>query len=312
MEKLIFGPVPSRRLGLSLGIDLTPDKACTLNCRYCQLSVTKKTTLERHSRVNPDAILGELERTLKHVSPPDWITFSGSGEPTLNSNLGYLIREIRRIWTIPVCVITNGTLISREDVRQELLEADRILPTLSTVFPEVFQTLHEPCPGLILAEILKGYPLFLETYHGYIEFEVFICPGINDDAKNLTALGAYFASLPRLDGIYLNAAVRPPRDATIPSANEDLLNGLRSFFPASIPVTTAFDRKEIVRGAGTKSLHNEDILALLQRHPCSTEQLALALGGTEAQAFRKLTILSRLEKVRLVNDDTWAPIFKEE
>lgn len=119
----IFGPVPSRRLGRSLGVDLIPLKTCTLSCRYCQIGDTPVTTMLRKSWVPLDDVLRELRERLSDIDKPDWITFSGSGEPTLSSDLGRAIRSVKSMTDAPVCVITNGTLLWMEDVRKDLLVA---------------------------------------------------------------------------------------------------------------------------------------------------------------------------------------------
>lgn len=306
MNKMIFGPVLSRRLGLSLGIDLTLNHACSLNCRYCQLPFPKKNSCEREKICDPQVVLHELENYLRTVSTPDWITFSGTGEPTLDLNLGYLIYEIKKRWEIPVCVITNGTLIFREDVQSDLMSADRILPTLSTVSETTFTALHRPCKSLKFSEILSGLEKFLGKFPGVVEIEVFICPGINDSKEEMVNLGKFLATLPKLDGIYLNTAIRPAREGISAATKEDL-EVIKGHFPDTVPISTAFDPKEVQRKLlRINGLHARDIISLLARHPCTIDQMSISLGFSEDSVAKQVEVLQKLGKVTRIDGNTWS------
>jgi wyosine [tRNA(Phe)-imidazoG37] synthetase (radical SAM superfamily) len=138
---LVFGPVPSRRLGLSLGIDLIPPKTCSYDCLYCQVGATTCKSIEPKPYVEANYVINELEEVLKK-SNPDIITFSGSGEPTLNSKIGEAISAVKKITDIEVALLTNGSLLQFKEIRERALGADIIIPTLTSVFDKTFRTIH--------------------------------------------------------------------------------------------------------------------------------------------------------------------------
>ncbi|MBW1824631.1 MAG: radical SAM protein [Deltaproteobacteria bacterium] len=150
----VFGPVLSRRLGFSLGVDLVPFKTCSLDCIYCQLGKTTHKTIERQAYVSPDSVISEVKEVLKQNQKIDYITFSGSGEPTLNLHLGKIITRVKEITDIPVAVLTNGTLLHLESVRDELMTADLVVPSLDTVSQELFCEINRPHPTL---DVLKKW-----------------------------------------------------------------------------------------------------------------------------------------------------------
>ena len=302
----VFGPVPSRRLGRSLGIDLTPAKTCSLNCRYCQLSATEHPTSVRREFIPGKVILAELKARLAEIEPPDWITFSGTGEPTLHSGLGEIIRGIRALTTTPICVITNGTLLGRQDVRADLMPADRVMPTLCSTDAAVFQQVHRPAPELGLSGILSGLQRFAAEYRGYLEIEVFILPGINDRPAEVAALGRYLRGLARLTGVYLNTAVRPPVDGSLRPATPEEIEIFRGHLGAELPISTVYDHSPVpLRQASRREVGASEILALLERHPCDLEQLTSVLGATGAELEAKLNELAHDGRVERTTDGTW-------
>jgi wyosine [tRNA(Phe)-imidazoG37] synthetase (radical SAM superfamily) len=155
-RRFLYGPVPSRRLGYSLGIDLIPFKTCTYNCVYCQLGKTTNQAVKQKRYVQPDKILRELRRFLNLKTRIDYITLSGSGEPTLNSGIGTLIRKIKRITKIPVAVVTNSSIIYKNNVQKNLLNADVIMPTLTSVQERTFKRIHRTAPGITEKLIIHG------------------------------------------------------------------------------------------------------------------------------------------------------------
>ncbi|HOY66531.1 MAG TPA: radical SAM protein [Candidatus Ozemobacteraceae bacterium] len=309
MAARVFGPVPSRRLGRSLGLDLTPAKTCTYDCRYCQLSATDHPATGRSMFFPPEELLAELRATLSRIETPDWITCSGTGEPTLYAGLGTVLRGIRELSQVPICVITNGSLLGRPDVRADLCFADRVLPTLCSVREDTWRAIHRPAAGIKFPELLNGLKAFGAMYPGMLELEVFICPGLNDTPEEVAALGAWLRELPGLDAVYLNAAVRSPIDASLPQADAAHLDGIRHALGLQVPVTTAFDHTPLPRAVNSKRPPTaRELLELLKRHPCTIEQLHRVFGGEREFLQRLAADLLETKTVELRPDGTLAPL----
>jgi len=181
--KYIYGPVPSRRLGFSLGVDLVPYKICSLDCIYCQLGRTVRKSIVRKMYTQKNDVLGEVKEVLDSNQLIDYITFSGSGEPTLSSDIGGLIREIKAMTSTPLAVLTNGTLLFREDVQKDLMEADMVLPSLDAASFEMFQKINRPHRALKIDLIIDGLKRFREIYKGQILLEIMLIKGFNDDPQ---------------------------------------------------------------------------------------------------------------------------------
>jgi len=184
--KYLFGPVPSRRLGSSLGIDPIPHKTCTYNCIYCQCGRTTNQTIKRKEYISSKEIIKEVKEFLTNNKVHlDYITFSGSGEPTLNSKIGVMIREIKKMTSIPIAVLTNSSLLSREDVKEDLLDADLIVPSLDAVVQQTFEFVNRPQKSLNIGEIVQGLIDFRKKYKGKIYLEILLCRGVNDNPPDL-------------------------------------------------------------------------------------------------------------------------------
>src|SRR4030043_2260187 len=182
----LYGPVPSRRLGRSLGIDLVPQKICTYDCIYCQIGKTTEKTLTRREYVPVKEIMEEVERFLKEgTASIDYLSLTGSGEPTLHSQIRSVIEGIKAITSIPVAVITNGSLLFEEEVRQDLLHADLVLPSLDAVSSEVFMRINRPRPGFSIAKVVEGLVEFRKIYKGQIWLEILFCKGVNNTPEEL-------------------------------------------------------------------------------------------------------------------------------
>ena len=211
-KKYIFGPVPSRRLGRSLGVDLVPYKTCTLDCIYCDLGRTTNKTTSRQSFVSPKEIQRELELTLSVLDKkPDFITLSGSGEPTLNNNIGQIIRGIKEITSIPVAILTNSSLLSLDEVRRDLSEADVVLPSLDAITPALFEYINRPHASLRIEEIISGLIQFRKQYRGQIWLEILFCRGVNDGKDEVEKLKKVIEKI-EPDRVQLNTPVRPPAE----------------------------------------------------------------------------------------------------
>ncbi len=293
MKRFVFGPVPSRRLGRSLGIDIVPAKTCTFDCRYCQLSATTNLTSKRQAFVDPQDVIREIREVLSEIDPPDWITFSGTGEPTLHSGLGTILRAVKGTGSAPVCVITNGSLLWMPQVRDDLSGADRVLPTLCSVREETFRFIHRPSGGLSLGRVLGGLRAFSREYKGFLEVEIFVCPGLNDSSAEMKELGEFLGKLPRLSQVYLNGAVRSPLDPAVkPSMKEDF-ERCRNLLALEVPVVSCLDSAPPTAvTAGKRPPTKDEIIALLFRHPCTSDYLARAFGTSQAVIAPLITELS--------------------
>ncbi len=307
MRTYIFGPVPSRRLGISLGVDLTPTKTCTYDCLYCQLNRTSRLTATRGRFCDPEAVIKELKEVLQEIARPDWVTISGTGEPTLHSDLGVILAEIKKLHSAPVCVITNASLMHMPEVRKELLLSDRLLPTVSTVNESTFTKIHRPAAEISLKKMLEGLRLFSEIFSGAIEVEVFVCPGLNDSDEEIAALRQYLMTLNNLESVYLNAAVRVPLDGAIVTADQGRLNQFRESLQLTVPVTTAFEHSHLPPRASNwnRPAASSDILKLLLRHPCSEEQLEMVLGSKSEKILALLEELKEQDKIEQGINGFW-------
>jgi wyosine [tRNA(Phe)-imidazoG37] synthetase (radical SAM superfamily) len=270
----LYGPVASRRLGLSLGVDLVPFKVCSFDCIYCQLGRTAQKTVKRVSFFPPDVILNQLRNALESGTSPDYISFSGSGEPTLNADLGRLIRKAKEITEIPVAVITNGSLLWDREVQEELLAADVVLPSLDAGTEATFQRVNRPHSSLSLKGIVGGLVDFRARYRGHIRLEVLLLEGINAVPKELERIREL---LPQIepDGIDLNTAMRPPAESFARALTSKKMEQIRAYFGARTGVIT---QPPLVHGERRSEKLREAIFQTLERRPCTIEELSTALG----------------------------------
>lgn len=275
--KYLFGPVLSRRLGRSLGIDVTPFKTCSFDCVFCQCGCTTQLVSERDEFVPFEAVCDELKRWLKEDGQADCITFAGSGEPTLYSRLGELIGFIKARTTIPVIVLSNGTLLDQPAVRGELLQADIVKVSLSAWDAASFQKINRPAPGLTFETLLAGESAFRKEFSGKLWLEVFLMEGINADLEQVRKIAAVAAGV-RPDKIHLNTAVRPPAEAGVQPVAKEKLETLCGLFSPRAEVIASFSADA---GTGGK-LDLEKVIDLVRRHPASATQLAQSFGVATA------------------------------
>jgi len=207
----VFGPVPSRRLGLSLGVDLIPAKTCSFDCLYCQVGKTTKRTVDPEPFVPVHEVVEEVRKKLLKCVP-DAITLAGSGEPTLHSEIDLVITSIKKITDTRVVVLTNGSLFWKEDVRNRVLEADVIMPTLTSAYDHTFRMIHRPHPELDLNTIVDGLTKLRQDYKGQMFLELVFLAGINDTEKEIQGLKVLIDRISP-EKIQLNTVVRPPADS---------------------------------------------------------------------------------------------------
>lgn len=277
MYKYLFGPVPSRRLGISLGVDLVPKKVCSLDCVYCEVGSTTKLTTERMEYISVDKIKKELEDFFSTNSDPEYITFSGSGEPTLHSHIGEILDFIKDLKpNIPVAILTNGTLLSNSEVRKEILKADLVLPSLDAASQKIFEKINRPDSRLSAKSCIEGLVSFRHEYTGKIWLEVFILPGYNDSPEELAALGEAISRI-KADKIQLNTLDRPGTVEGLRSATEEKLQNIINLwgFPDSEIIASSISRKSVLSYKGDTE---NTILETITRRPCTLEDLQSILG----------------------------------
>ncbi len=288
MGRHVYGPVASRRLGRSLGVDIVPLKFCSFNCIYCQLGPTSRHTLTRQRFYSPDEIMGELRASLALGMEADYITFSGSGEPTLSLDVGLLIREVKKLTGIPVAVLTNGSLLSDAEVRKDLAAADVVVPSLDAARPETFKRVNRPAQGLTLETVLSGLRQFSRQFSGKLWLEVLLVAGINDSDEDISALLGVTPSL-RMDKVQLNTVLRPPSSLSARPVSRERLEAIREEFSEVVETEIVVPSVLPARHA-PKDLGRE-LVDLVARRPCSEEELALTLGISTAELASQVASL---------------------
>ena len=292
----VYGPVFSRRLGRSLGVDLVPLKTCTYDCIYCQLGRTTNRTIERKHYVSVESILEEVQRKLTVAPPPTYITLAGSGEPTLNDHLGDVIYGIKRLTRSPVAVLTNGSLLWAQEVREALREADLVLPSLDAGDAKLFQYVNRPHSEITFEKMVHGLAEFSAHFSGSIWLEVFVLGGVTGIAKEVEKISAIAGRI-HPTRIQLNTVARPPAEAfTLPVSKEHLEKFAGSFKPRA-EVIAEFGYAEAQDAPGGTA---EDVLALLSRRPCTLEDVARGLGIHVTEAAKDLETLKRSGRVKEV------------
>lgn len=296
----VFGPAFSRRLGRSLGVDLVPFKTCTYDCVYCQLGQTTVCTLERREYVPVGEILDEVARKLETGIEVDYITLAGSGEPTLHSGIGDIIAGIKALETTarrvpPVAVLTNGSLFWMDEVRDALRQADLVIPSLDAGTPESFAQVNRPVSSVTFEKMVEGLVLFRDRFVGQIWLEVFLLGGMTDSRQELESLATLVRRI-RPDKVQLNTVERPAPGGHVVPVPEDAMRQLAAGLERLTARCT-----EVVARQETPSHHQEpgsagpvtagDVLALLQRHPCTAQNLADGLGLSLADAEAHIATL---------------------
>lgn len=258
----VFGPVPSRRLGLSLGVDLIPFKTCTYDCLYCQLGRTTHKTVETEPFVPIKEVFEELKKKVE-IFTPDAITLSGSGEPTLCSEIDRVIAFIKTITSTKIAILTNGSLFWQEEIRRRVCGADVIMPTLTTTFEETFRAIHRPSSGMNLDRIIEGLKLLRQAYKGHLFLEVVLLAEFNDNAKELEGLKGVLDQIGP-DKIQLNTVVRPPSDHRAIFLDRKRLEEIKNFFGEKAEIIAEAPLKHIMRKHDALSA---TVLEMARRRP---------------------------------------------
>jgi wyosine [tRNA(Phe)-imidazoG37] synthetase (radical SAM superfamily) len=288
--KHVYGPVPSRRLGRSLGIDLVPKKICTYDCIYCQIGKTKNQTIERAEYTPASSILRDVKKALSESGDEiDYIACSGSGEPTLNLAIGEVIQGIKELTSVPVAVITNSSLLHHGEVREAILPADVVMPSLDAVTPSVFQTINRPHPSLDIAQIIQGLADFRREYKGQIWLEILLCRGVNDGAEEIEALQQAIRTI-KPDKVQLNTVVRPAVEDYASALLPERMEQIRTALGENVEIIAEFEGHKKVLPAEDIA---EKVIRLIQRRPETLDGLATALGLHDLELTK---ILDKLTK----------------
>ena len=288
MSKYVFGPVPSRRLGFSLGVDAIPAKHCTFDCIYCQIGKTTCLETERRRYFDPEEVAREVIQSISEAGRVDYVTFSGSGEPTLNSALGSMIREVKRLTPIPIAVITNGSLLCDEEVRADLRQADVVLPSLDAASEEAFSYINRPHPSIELDMIIAGLREFRADYTGEIWLEVMMMRDVNDDPDELVRFKEIIDTL-KVDKIQLNTVTRPPSEQISGTVSMAALEEVRDFFGDRCEIICSFEKSLPCDGGGVN--WEERVLEALGRRAMNAEDIVRITGAPLFKVKKHLALL---------------------
>lgn len=286
-RKFTFGPVPSRRLGLSLGVDVIPNKLCSLDCVYCEVGVTDKRGIARKEYLPANEILAEVKEVVAEYPDIDHITISGSGEPTLNIKIGDIIRGIKQMTNIPVAVLTNGTLLSLPAVRHDLMDADIVSPSLDAVSADVFEKVNRPNPKLRIATIIDGIKLFRREYKGKMWIEILFVKGMNDHNEEIFKMKQVLDEI-KPEKIHLNTVIRPPAYSIARPVEEDRLKEIQKILGERSEIVGIFKETHKTQ---EHRVDGQTILALLKRRAMTIDQM------TESLAMRKEEIIALLKQL---------------
>ena len=265
MYRHLFGPVPSRRLGLSLGVDLLKEKTCSFDCVFCEVGRTRDLTLDRKEYVSPEVILEELRAWLDGGGKADHITLAGTGEPTLNTGFGKVISGIKEITKTPVAILSNGSLFFMEEVRRDAAQADIVKLSLGAWNQESMDRLNRPYDGLKFEDVLDGYGIFRGMFKGELWLEVLIAEGINDHVEHVGCIAELAESFSP-DRIHLNTVVRPGTEESAVAASSEKMQILARLFDPPAEIVVDF------KGAGGGECAS--VREILIRRPCTLEDLA--------------------------------------
>ena len=299
----LFGPVPSRRFGRSLGVDLTPYKTCNFDCIFCQLGRTTAKTMDRQEYVPVEEVIEELGDWIKSSGEADYITLAGSGEPTLHSRFGEIIEFIRKNSSIPVALLTNGALLGNADVRAAAAKANVVKISLSAGDSALFKYINRPHPDLVFEEVVEGMKVFRGAFSGELLLEVFVVWGVNSTQSDIARIAKLAQSI-RPDKIQLNTAVRPPAEGFVHPMPKEKLEQLASSFTPRAEVIAEFSSDF---SPSTKA-NEETILAMLQRRPCTAKEISTVLGLHPNEVSKYIGKLERTDQI-LAKSDKGSPYY---
>jgi wyosine [tRNA(Phe)-imidazoG37] synthetase (radical SAM superfamily) len=297
----VYGPVPSRRLGRSLGVDLVPFKTCSYDCVYCQLGKTSQKTIDRKEYVAIEDVLEELERKLRFEPFPDYISLAGSGEPTLNRGIGRLISRIKRLTTVPIAVLTNGSLLWMPEVQESLMDADVVLPSLDAGDEIAFRYVNRPHKSISFETMVKGLMDFTAVFTGAVWLEVFLLGGVTGAPSGVKKIAALIKEIGP-ERVQLNTVSRPPAEEFAFAVNAERMQEFKKLIPGKVELI-------MENGLGKLTItnqheaNNSDILALLSRRPCTVQGVSVGLGMNPGEAAKRLQRLNQQGNIKVVRSN---------
>jgi wyosine [tRNA(Phe)-imidazoG37] synthetase (radical SAM superfamily) len=281
-KRFAFGPVPSRRLGKSLGIDFVPFKTCSYDCVYCQLGRTTNKTTDLKEYFPVKGVIDDIRTKLREIPRPDYITLSGSGEPTLHSRVNDIIHGIKAITDVPVAVLTNGSLFWIDAVRNSVLDADLIIPSLDAGDKETFLYVNRPHQTITFEKMVQGLGSLREQFNGQLWLEVFLIKGITDSDREVLKIKAWIDRIAP-DVIQLNTAVRTPAETFVNLVKKDLLEEIARFFGPRCEIIADYSK---VHRLGEFKRTRDDVFEMLIRRPCSIDDISDGLDLHRNEAIK--------------------------
>lgn len=298
--KYLYGPVPSRRLGRSLGIDLIPYKICTYDCIYCQLGRTTKHTLQRDEYADTAQVLAEVGEWVKQGGQADYLTFSGSGEPTLHSRIGEMIEAVQAMTDIPVVVLTNGSLLWQEQLREEVCRADLLIPSVDAATPGAFTAVNRPVSGLQVDQVIEGLRRTQAECDGKMWLEIMLVEGYNDSLKELEALREAIDEI-KPDKVEINTVVRPPAEAAAQALSAEGLQEAQRILGPLAEVIAPLDARKLM---ASERQHTEtEVIELLRRRPCTLDDIAAGLSMHRNEAIKYIDAMLAREEITIIQRD---------
>jgi len=296
--KYIFGPVPSRRLGRSLGVDLVPLKTCSFDCLFCQLGRTQSTTLQRREYVPANQVIQELEQWFESGSETDFITLSGSGEPTLHSNFAQVLEFVKSRSSLPTALLTNGSLLFQPEVRKQAQEADLLKVSLSAWDQASLERINRPHPEILFSDLISGLRRLSAEYVGSLMIEVFLLQGINDDQESVARIAGYINDLD-VDRVQINTIVRPPAEQGLKAVPGEKMQELSREFDLQVDVVT--DYKADPEKRINSSINS--VLDVLKRRPCTIEELTEVSGRSGSEVESSIRELLQRDQIRMFKQE---------
>ncbi len=297
--KQVFGPVPSRRLGQSLGIDPVPMKTCNFNCVYCQIGRTRPYRTERRHNFKVEDILDQVRDVLSahHTGEIDWITFVGSGETTLHAGIGELVRGVKEMTDIPVAVITNGSLFYMAEVRQELAAADAVLTKLDAGSPALYRRINRPYQSLVFDQFFSGLVAFRKLYQHQLWVDVMLMKDVNDSERALEDIAALLSKI-QPDEVHISLPSRPPAEPWVRPADKEGIERAKKILSANASVLSPREGKF---DFGCEENLVDGVVGIINRHPMTETELINALAGWDATAVEStIEALKNSGRVQIV------------